>query len=168
MGRASDDALADLDDAADEVEDDEAIEAPPSPPKSKAKPKPPPKSIKDLKAALDYAKPRPKLTHSRGKGPCGARLSRALAQMVADGLGKDFPGILPSKAGTGHESRARTAKDFKQLDVNNSTVELGLGVGVSIKTINYHVTEDDDVAPGMAAFKAEFTEIKEDDEDDAR
>ena len=33
--------------------------------------------------------------------------------------------------------RARTGKGLKKLDVNYSTVELGLGLGVSIKTINF-------------------------------
>src|SRR6185312_15347887 len=39
--------------------------------------------------------------------------------------------------GSGQESRARTAKGVKKLDVNYSTLELGLGLGVSIKTINF-------------------------------
>src|SRR5262245_27500507 len=36
---------------------------------------------------------------------------------------------------------ARTAKGFKKLDVNYSTPELGLALGVSIKTINYRDPE---------------------------
>ncbi len=128
--------LDDVDLAADEGETDESLETPPPTTRPKAK-RDPPTKIRDLSAALRYAEPRPALTDSSGKGPYGARLSRALAQMVADGLRKDFKGILPAADGTGHESRARTAKGFKQLDVNYSTIELGLGLGVSIKTINY-------------------------------
>lgn len=64
-------------------------------------------------------------------------LSRALAQTFADRLRPQFPGILPDPSGKGQESRARTSKGFKKLDVNYSTVELGLGLGVSIKTINF-------------------------------
>lgn len=64
-------------------------------------------------------------------------LSRALAQLFADELRRKFPGIKPDVEGRGHESKARTAKGFKQLDVNYSTPELGLGLGVSIKTLNY-------------------------------
>lgn len=64
-------------------------------------------------------------------------LSRELAQTVADKLRSNFRGILPSKDGKGQESRARTSKGFKKLDVNYSTLELGLGLGVSIKTINF-------------------------------
>lgn len=64
-------------------------------------------------------------------------LSRALAQRFANALRPSFPGILPRADGTGQESRARTGKGMKKLDVNYSTVELGLGLGVSIKTINF-------------------------------
>jgi hypothetical protein len=65
------------------------------------------------------------------------RLSRALSQRFADALRKLFDGILPNADGIGQESRARTGKGLKKLDVNYSTVELGLGLGVSIKTINF-------------------------------
>lgn len=65
------------------------------------------------------------------------RLSRALAQRFADDLRAGFPGILPDAQGKGQESRARTAKGVKKLDVNYSTPELGLGLGLSVKTINF-------------------------------
>ncbi len=64
-------------------------------------------------------------------------LSRALAQRFADALRGSFEGILPDTEGHGQELRARTGKGSKKLDVNYSTVELGLGLGVSIKTINF-------------------------------
>jgi len=64
-------------------------------------------------------------------------LSRALAQRFADALRQTFSGILPGIDGSGQESKARTGKGLKKLDVNYSTVELGLGLGVSIKTINF-------------------------------
>jgi hypothetical protein len=63
--------------------------------------------------------------------------SRALSQRFADALRDSFEGILPDVHGGGQESRARTGKGLKKLDVNYSTVELGLGLGVSIKTINF-------------------------------
>lgn len=63
--------------------------------------------------------------------------SRALSQRFADALRKSFDGILPNPDGLGQESKARTGKGLKKLDVNYSTVELGLGLGVSIKTINF-------------------------------
>jgi len=52
-------------------------------------------------------------------------------------LGGSFPGILPDADGKGQESRVRSSKGYKRLDVNYSTIELGLGLGVSIKTINF-------------------------------
>jgi hypothetical protein len=65
------------------------------------------------------------------------RLSRGLAQRFADALRCHFDGILPDSSGGGQESRVRSAKGFKKLDVNYSTPELGLGLGVSVKTINF-------------------------------
>jgi hypothetical protein len=65
------------------------------------------------------------------------RFSRALASRVAQELRANFPGVLPDTDGRGQESRARSSKGYKRLDVNYSTVELGLGLGVSIKTINF-------------------------------
>ncbi len=64
-------------------------------------------------------------------------LSRALAQRFADELRGSFPGILPAADGKGQESKARTSHGFKKLDVNYSTIQLGLGLGLSIKTINF-------------------------------
>jgi hypothetical protein len=72
-----------------------------------------------------------------GKKNYAEKLSRALAQRFADALRGGFEGILPDVKGAGQESRARTGKGLKKLDVNYSTVELGLGLGVSIKTINF-------------------------------
>lgn len=62
-------------------------------------------------------------------------LSRRLAQSVADALRARFPGITPTADGRQHERRTRSAKGVKKLDVNYSTPDLGLGLGVSIKTI---------------------------------
>lgn len=64
-------------------------------------------------------------------------LSRGLAQRIANELRTIFPGILPDADGRGQESRARTGKGIKKLDVNYSTAELGLGLGLSIKTVNF-------------------------------
>jgi hypothetical protein len=64
-------------------------------------------------------------------------LSTVLATKVANFLRPRFEGILPDVDGHGQESRARTAKGVKKLDVNYSTLDLGLGLGVSIKTINF-------------------------------
>lgn len=65
------------------------------------------------------------------------KLSNALAQRFANLLRDAFAGILPSADGKGQESPARTAKGYKRLDVNYSTPQLGLGLGVSVKTVNF-------------------------------
>jgi hypothetical protein len=60
-----------------------------------------------------------------------------MAIAIADGLRPEFPGILPLSDGSQQESHARTSRGFKKLDVNYSTVELGLGLGVSLKSIGF-------------------------------
>src|SRR5689334_15108379 len=59
-------------------------------------------------------------------------LSRSLATRLANALRPTFPGILPDKSGRSQESKARTSKGYKKLDINYSTTELGLGLGVSV------------------------------------
>jgi len=44
---------------------------------------------------------------------------------------------MPDEDGRSHESPAQAAKGTKKLDVNYSTPALGLGLGVSVKTLNY-------------------------------
>lgn len=63
--------------------------------------------------------------------------SNALARTVADRLRARFPGILPDASGRGVESRAPTPKGPKRLDVNYSTTQLGLALGISIKTFSF-------------------------------
>jgi hypothetical protein len=87
----------------------------------------------ELQAAGDRAR----VLKQADKKNYAENLSRALAVKVANLLRENFPGILPDESGKRQESRARTAKGFKKLDVNYSTPELGLGLGVSIKTINF-------------------------------
>lgn len=92
-------------------------------------------SIKDeLKKAGD----RSRISSQPDKKNYAQSLSTLLAQRVANDLRRTYRGILPDPQGKGQESRARTAKGFKRLDVNYSTLELGLALGISIKTINFH------------------------------
>ena len=91
----------------------------------------------DIRQALERAGDRSAAQSQAEKKNYAEVLSRELAQQFADLLRPKFPGILPDPLGRGQESRARTSKGFKKLDVNYSTVELGLGLGVSIKTINF-------------------------------
>lgn len=91
-----------------------------------------------IHAAFAAAGPRPPEDAERSeKKNYAERLSRQLAHVFADHLRRSFPGILPDQLGGGQESRARTSKGFKKLDVNYSTIDLGLALGVSIKTINF-------------------------------
>lgn len=60
-----------------------------------------------------------------------------MALCIANRLRASFPEVKPDEDGRGHESLARTAKGFKKLDVNYSTPELGLALGVSVKSINF-------------------------------
>lgn len=65
------------------------------------------------------------------------RFSTALAQKVAGGLRRDFPGIQPSADGAGHESLSKSATGLKKIDVNYSSPRSGLELAISIKTINF-------------------------------
>ncbi|MGH6923473.1 MAG: hypothetical protein ACRED5_07010 [Propylenella sp.] len=65
------------------------------------------------------------------------RLSTCLAQKIADGLRPRFREILPDATGARHESRSGSASGPKKLDVNYSNPQIGLGLGVSIKTLNF-------------------------------
>lgn len=64
------------------------------------------------------------------------RFSRHASTLFANGLREWFEGILPNPDGSAQESAARTGKGFKKLDVNYSTPQLGLALGVSIKSIH--------------------------------
>lgn len=65
------------------------------------------------------------------------RFSNSLAQKLADALRPKFRGILPDETGGGQESRSGGAGGLKKLDVNYSNPQIGLGLGVSIKTVNF-------------------------------
>lgn len=86
---------------------------------------------------LDRLGDRSKVKAQAEKKNYAEKLSDLLAIKFAQALRSDFAGIIPNEDGTGRESKARTAKGFKKLDVNYSTAQLGLGLGVSIKTCNF-------------------------------
>lgn len=97
-----------------------------------------PSPILTIADALDAAGPRPLQTASReAKMNYAEEYSRQLATCIANGLRSRFPGILPDPTGGGQETRARTSKGFKKLDVNYSTLELGLALGISVKTVTH-------------------------------
>jgi len=92
--------------------------------------------VSSIRKELEQAGPREGLDRA-GKKNYAERLSRALARRLADDLRPRFPVILPDAQGRGQESPARGAHGVKRLDVNYSTPELGLGLGLSIKTVNF-------------------------------
>jgi hypothetical protein len=95
-------------------------------------------TIYNFSDALDGAEPRPAPDASQSaKKNYAERLSRHTSTLFANRLRDVFPSILPTELGLFQESRARSAKGVKKLDVNYSTTELGLGLGVSIKTLNF-------------------------------
>ena len=88
--------------------------------------------------ALDAASPRPTDDAPQAdKKNYAERLSKALSVLISNRLRSTFPSILPLPDGSRQESRAPTGKGKKKLDVNYSTQELGLALGVSIKTLNF-------------------------------
>jgi hypothetical protein len=95
-------------------------------------------TLNEIIQALKSAEPRPPASASApDKKNYAERLSKHLATCIANRLRPKFPGILPDEDGGKQESLARTAKGFKKLDINYSTPQLGLALGVSIKTLNF-------------------------------
>lgn len=75
-----------------------------------------------------------------GRGPkknFAQRLSTAIAQKIADALRPTLKSVLPDASGYRHEARALGAAGPKKLDVVHMTPEMGVGLAVSIKTINF-------------------------------
>jgi hypothetical protein len=94
--------------------------------------------VTTLREALESAAPRPAdNARASEKKNYAERLSRQLATCFANALRPSFPGIIPTETGEQHESPARTSKGLKKLDVNYSTPQLGLALGVSLKSINF-------------------------------
>ena len=60
-----------------------------------------------------------------------------MAGCIANGLRDRFEGILPDEAGRGVESPAQSVRGPKKLDVNFSTTQLGLGFGISLKSVHF-------------------------------
>lgn len=103
-------------------------------------------TIRTLREVLDASGPRPadsadtqeerrKLSEEKRK--YAARFADKMAICVANGLRDRFPGVLPAEDGKGVESPAQSVRGPKKLDVNYSTPQLGLGVGVSLKAVHF-------------------------------
>jgi hypothetical protein len=95
-------------------------------------------TIKTFRQALEASEPRPLGNANRdAKKNYAEKLSRQCAILLANHLRPVFDGIKPDEQGREQESRARAGRGPKKLDVNYSKSEIGLGLGVSIKTVNY-------------------------------
>jgi len=92
-------------------------------------------SIQSLSDVLAAAGPRP-TPNSSGKGAYATRFANASAILVANALRPHFPGIKPDPSGKGVESPSRAVRGLKKLDVNYSTPQAGLGLGISLKSVH--------------------------------
>lgn len=90
-----------------------------------------------LLAALDAAEPRPQPDGERGeKKNYAERLSRRLAELVANALRRWFPDASPFE-GSGHETEFGGDSGTKRIDVSAWDRQLGLRLDVSIKTYSF-------------------------------
>lgn len=95
-------------------------------------------SVQSFADVLKHAAPKPPDAASREeKKNYAERFSRHAATWIANKLRPHFPSIVPDEAGSRQEAPARTAKGFKKLDIGYSTPELGLALGVSIKSLGF-------------------------------
>jgi hypothetical protein len=105
-----------------------------------------PKLIRTVADVLQAAAPRPPdLPASREerhrlaeeKRTYATRFADKMAICIAIGLRERFPGVLPDENGRGVESPAQSVRGPKKLDVNYSTPQLGLGFGISLKSVHF-------------------------------
>lgn len=99
-----------------------------------------------LKDVLVAAAPRPPDVAERSedrhrlseeKRTYSTRFADKMAICIANGLRATFPGVLPDSEGKGVESPAQAVRGPKKLDVNYSTPRLGLGFGISLKSVHF-------------------------------
>jgi hypothetical protein len=72
----------------------------------------------------------------RGKGRYATHFANKMAILVANELRPRFPEIKPDPSGKGVESPSQALHGLKKLDVNYSTLQAGLGLGVSLKSVH--------------------------------
>jgi hypothetical protein len=98
-------------------------------------------SVCTLQDVLRAAAPRPgdggNPATKEDKITYAARFADNMARCIANGLRDAFPGVLPDEGGSGTESPAGAVRGPKKLDVNYSTPQLGLGLGVSLKSVHF-------------------------------
>jgi hypothetical protein len=108
------------------------------------------KPIRTLQDVLEAAAPRPpdvaetpegRHKLSEEKRTYATRFADKMAICIANGLREQFPGVLPDEHGKGVESPAQSVRGPKKLDVNYSTPQLGLGFGISLKSVHFREKE---------------------------
>jgi hypothetical protein len=106
----------------------------------------PKEPIRTLRDVLDASEPRPpdvaatpaeRHRLSEEKRTYATRFADKMAICLANGLRDRFPGVLPDEEGRGVESPAQSVRGPKKLDVNYSTPQLGLGFGISLKSVHF-------------------------------
>ncbi|MGH7857285.1 MAG: hypothetical protein ACREQY_08130 [Candidatus Binatia bacterium] len=86
---------------------------------------------------LAAAAPRPQQdSHGSVKNNYSARFANAMAVYIANSFRSRFPGIKPDPLWKGIESPSRALRGLKKLDVNFSTPQAGLGLGISLKSVH--------------------------------
>jgi hypothetical protein len=88
--------------------------------------------IESFRDVLDIAGPPP----SPGTGRYATTFASAMAVWIANGCRKKFPGIRPDRDGKGVESPSRAVRGLKRLDINFSTPQAGLLLGISLKSVH--------------------------------
>lgn len=84
-----------------------------------------------IREVLSAAAPRPKGQSTAEAIQYAVRFADAMAVRLASDLARNFPGIQASSA-----RRAASVRGQKQLDVNYSTPQLGLALGLSLKSVH--------------------------------
>ncbi|MBP9825307.1 MAG: hypothetical protein KBF21_13870 [Thermoanaerobaculia bacterium] len=97
--------------------------------------KPPAPPIKSFHDVLKAAGQRPKPGSGSGPGYATA-FANAMAVLIANAFRGRFPGIKPDPSGKGVESPSRALRGLKKLDVNFSTPQAGLCLGISLKSVH--------------------------------
>jgi uncharacterized protein (UPF0254 family) len=100
--------------------------------------------IHTLRDVLEASGPRPDGGNRNDKNAYATRFANAMAICIANGLRRrfrEFERIKPSPDGTGTESGALAVRGVKRLDVNFSDPKLGLGLGISLKSVHFRELE---------------------------
>jgi hypothetical protein len=93
------------------------------------------KVIRTFADVLSAAEPRPE--SGKGSGPYATKFANQMAVFVANGFRSRFPEIKPDATGKGVESKSRAVRGLKKLDVNYSTQQAGLLLGISLKSVHF-------------------------------